>query len=72
MNQVKKCKLPMFFIHGGADTYVPTRMVYPLFEAKSEPKELWVVPGVAHALSYKDYPKEYTKRVKAFVDRYIR
>ena len=72
LEQVKKCSLPMFFIHGDADTYVPTRMVYPLYEAKSEPKELWIVPGATHAMSYKDYPQEYTKRVKKFVGKYIR
>lgn len=71
LEQVKKCSLPMFFIHGDADTYVPTRMVYPLYEAKSEPKELWIVPGATHAMSYKDYPQEYTERVKKFVGKYI-
>ena len=30
----------MFFIHGDKDTYVPTWMVYPLYEAKSAPKQL--------------------------------
>ena len=72
LEQVKKCSLPMFFIHGDADTYVPTRMVYPLYEAKSEPKELWIVPSATHAMSYKDYPQEYTERVKKFVGKYIR
>lgn len=71
LEQVKKCTLPMLFIHGDADTFVPTRMVYPLYEAKPEPKELWIVPGATHALSYKDYPQEYTERVKNFVNKYI-
>ena len=71
LNQVRKCKLPMFFIHGDADTYVPTWMVYPLYEAKSEPKELWLAPGATHAMSYKDHPEEYTERVKNFVGKYI-
>lgn len=44
----------------------------PLYEAKSEPKELWIVPGATHAMSYKDYPQEYTERVKKFVGKYIR
>ena len=71
LNQVRKCSLPIFFIHGDDDTYVPTWMVYPLYEAKSEPKELWIVPGATHAMSYKDYPQEYTERVKKFVEKYI-
>ncbi len=71
LEQVKKCQLPMLFIHGDADTYVPTWMVYPLYFAKPEPKEIWITHGVEHALSYKTYPKEYTKKVSSFVGKYI-
>ena len=46
-------------------------MVYPLYEAKPGEKELWVVPGAAHAMSYRDNPEEYTRRVGEFVGRYI-
>ena len=46
-------------------------MVYPLYEAKPGEKELWVVPGAAHAVSYRDNREEYTRRVKAFVEKYI-
>lgn len=72
LKQVAKSTLPMFFIHGDQDTYVPTWMVYPLYKAKSEPKALWIVPGSEHALSYKDHQQEYTQRVKQFVENYLR
>jgi len=72
LNQIKKCRLPMFFIHGDADTYVPTWMVYPLYEAKSGPKDLWIVPGAKHAKAYKQNPKMYLAKVKAFTDSYIK
>ena len=72
LEQVRKSTLPMFFIHGDADDFVPTSMVYPLYEAKEQgDKELWVVPGAAHALSYHDNREEYTRRVREFVSRYI-
>ena len=71
LKQVAKCKLPMFFIHGDKDTYVPTWMVYPLYEAKPEPKVLWIVPGATHAVSYKENKKEYTEKVREFVGQYI-
>lgn len=71
LNQVKKCHLPMLFIHGDADTYVPTWMVYPLYEAKPAPKELWIVHGAEHAKSYKQNPAIYLSKVKAFTDVYI-
>ena len=72
LKQVAKCPKPMFFIHGDKDDYVPTRMVYPLYDAKPEPKELWIVPGAEHAASYRILPKEYTMKVKDFVVKYIR
>lgn len=71
LKQVAKSQLPMLFIHGDKDTYVPTWMVYSLYEAKPGPKELWIVPGAAHAVSYKENKQEYTDRVRAFVGRYI-
>lgn len=71
IKQVEKCKKPMLFIHGDEDTFVPTWMVYELFEAKPNPKEIWISKGVKHALSYNVYPEEYTRRVKQFTDKYI-
>lgn len=71
LEQVRKCTLPMLFIHGDADTFVPTWMAYPLYEAKPEPKELWIVPGTDHAHAYRDHTEEYTARVKAFVEKYL-
>ena len=72
LEQVKKCRKPMLFIHGGNDDYVPTRMVYPLYEAKPAPKELIVFRNTAHAESYKDYPLEYERIIKRFVSRYFK
>lgn len=34
LEQVKKCSLPMLFIHGNKDDYVPTWMVHELYKAK--------------------------------------
>ena len=62
----------MLFIHGDADTYVPTWMVYELYKAKPEPKELWIVPGATHAMSYRDDTEEYVNKVRLFVDKYIK
>lgn len=71
LEQVRKCHLPMLFIHGDADTFVPTWMVHPLYEAKPQPKELWIVPGAEHAVAYKESPEVYTRKVSDFVGKYI-
>lgn len=69
LKQVTKCKRPMLFIHGENDTFVPTNMVYPLYEAKPQPKELWLVPSEGHARSYHNFPKEYTEKIREFITK---
>jgi len=71
VRQVEKCHLPMLFIHGDNDDFVPTAMVYELYEAKPQPKQLWLAPGSIHARAYSDHPAEYTRLVRDFVARWI-
>lgn len=72
LKQVSKCQKPMFFIHGDADDYVPTKMVYPLYEAKPEPKELWLAPNSTHGNAYPDHHEEYTEKTRQFISKYIK
>lgn len=66
IRQVARCPYPMLFIHGDDDHFVPSWMVHPLYETKPGQKQLWVTRGVQHALSYKAYPEEYARRLRAF------
>lgn len=68
LRQVERSPYPMLFIHGDEDTFVPTEMGRRLYEAKQNNKELWIVPGTAHALSYKNHTEEYKERVRAFLN----
>lgn len=70
--QLHKNTLPMMFIHGANDTFVPTSMVYKNYAATKGPKELWIVPGAEHARSFEKNPKAYTAKVKAFLDQYFK
>lgn len=72
LKQVARCTKPMLFIHGDADTYVPTSMVYPLYEAKPQPKQLWIARGSKHARSFDDHPEEYTHVVSNFINKFNR
>ncbi|MDR1950517.1 MAG: alpha/beta hydrolase [Spirochaetaceae bacterium] len=71
LNQVKKIALPTLFIHGDADTFVPFRMVYSLYEACTAEKELYVIKGAGHGMAYDVDGKEYEKRVIQFVKKYL-
>lgn len=59
LRQLPKAKVPFLFIHGGDDDFVPTEMVYRVYEACPTDKELLVVKGAAHALSYHTDPAAY-------------
>jgi len=71
LKQVAKNHKPMLFIHGTSDTFVPTKMVYPLYRADKGPKRLVLVKGAKHAKSYSHAPGLYRSVVKAFLDRYF-
>ena len=71
LEQVKKAKVPMLFIHGEKDNFVRTEMVYPLYEACPTEKQLLVVEGAGHAVSYRYAPKLYFDTVFAFLDRFF-
>ena len=68
---VSRSTKPIFFIHGDQDTFVPTEMGVRLYDAKPQPKELWLVPGVAHAHSYQTFPEEYERRVITFAKEHF-
>lgn len=67
LKQVAKCQYPMLFIHGSQDSFVPTKMVYPLYQAKPGRKSLWVSEGAEHAASYKKHKDEYISLIKIFL-----
>jgi fermentation-respiration switch protein FrsA (DUF1100 family) len=71
INQVKKSDTPIFFIHGDADKYVPTLMVYKLYDAVSCEKALWIVEGAKHAKAYDANPEAYKERLKSFYVKYL-
>lgn len=71
LKQLRKNKLPIYFIHGGADTFVPTKMVYQNYAAAQEPKKIWVAAKAGHAMTYYDYPNEYQRRVSHFFTEYL-
>ncbi|MHC9532846.1 alpha/beta fold hydrolase [Dellaglioa sp. L3N] len=71
IKQLHKNKLPVLFIHGAADTFVPTEMVYKNFAATKGPKEIFVVPGAKHGASFTKDNVGYQKKVTHFLKQYF-
>lgn len=69
--QLESCDLPILFIHGGADDYVPTYMGEELYAAYEGEKELLIVEGAGHGASADVDARLYYDTVFAFLNRYI-
>lgn len=63
-------RTPVLFIHGADDHFVPVTMTYENFEACSAPKELLIVPGADHAMSYYTDPARYQAYLLDFWEKY--
>lgn len=70
IKMVKKAKIPVMFIHGGADSFVPVSMVKELFNAAATDKELLIVEGANHIEAAEVGGDTYWKRVFEFVSKY--
>ena len=66
---LKKCKIPVLFIHGREDNFVPCYMSELCYEACASEKHLLIVDGATHAMSYYVDPEGYAKCVRMFTKR---
>ena len=66
IDAMKKCNVPVLFIHGTEDTFVPIEMTYENYKACTSYKELIVVPGAGHGMSYFTDKAKYEKAVTSF------
>ncbi len=64
-------KLPIILVHGLADDFVPCEMTKRSYEACGGPKELLLVDGAGHGVSFAVAEKEYEALVMAFFDRVL-
>jgi uncharacterized protein len=62
---------PLMVINGGEDSLVPPADAREIYAAAHGPKELWIVPGAEHAAAQATAPDEYTRRVSAFLAKYL-
>ncbi|MBQ9063850.1 MAG: alpha/beta hydrolase [Blautia sp.] len=71
IDSVKHALIPILFIHGTGDDFVPCSMGQHLYEECTSPKEQFLVEGAAHVCSYTVAPEEYEKHFEEFCRKYI-
>lgn len=64
--------LPIIMVHGTADTFVPCTMTKEGYAACAGPKQLLLVQGAGHGVSYLCDREHYTQLVEGFLKRYIK
>lgn len=68
---VKKATVPILFIHGDKDKFVPYSMMDKLYDATSSPKEKLTIDGGEHANSDLVSPFLYWLTVEDFLNQYV-
>lgn len=68
---VKNSKVPMMFIHGDKDTFVPFYMLDELYDACSSEKSKLVVKEASHAHAEDENPDLYWSQIDKFVNKYM-
>ena len=63
---LQNCDVPVMFIHGTDDRFVPIEMTYENYKACRSKKRLFVVPGAEHGMSYMLDKEGYEEAVKKF------
>lgn len=63
--------VPILFIHGERDAYVPPEQTRVLYDLKPGVKDIWVCPGAKHNQAVATDPKTYAARVTGFFDRHL-
>ena len=72
VEQLKKTSLPILFIHGEDDTFVPYAMLDVVYEACASPeKERLSVPNAAHGEASWADPETYWSTVEAFLAKHM-
>ncbi|MBQ3133598.1 MAG: alpha/beta hydrolase [Clostridia bacterium] len=61
---------PVLFVHGEADTFVPMAMTLENYKACRAPKELLLVEGAGHGLSYLFDTEHYQAMLLRFFEKY--
>ncbi|MGA9117482.1 MAG: alpha/beta fold hydrolase [Bacteroidota bacterium] len=68
---VEKITVPLFILHGTADTLIRPEYSAQVYARARPPKELWLIPGARHDNIAQVGGTEYAERVAAFFDAHL-
>lgn len=69
---MKNCSIPVLFVHGDADYFVPCEMSRKCYEVCNAEKKLVLVKDAAHGMSYCVDGELYEKEITEFLDKVLK
>lgn len=63
---LRNCKVPVMFVHGSDDKFVPVEMTYENYKACVSEKRVLIVPGASHGMSYMTDTAGYQREILEF------
>lgn len=72
VSSMKENKIPVLFIHGGRDVFVPTEMSCKNYEACAAHRRILIVENAAHGTSHLVEPRLYRKTVSEFLQECLK
>ncbi len=67
---LENSKIPVLFVHGTDDQFVPIHMTFENYKACKAEKDLFIVPGADHGMSYVVDKEGYEKKILEFFKKY--
>jgi uncharacterized protein len=71
LDQVKKTDIPILFVHGNDDTFVPKAMSEELYENTKSEADIITFYGANHGESFVIHRDKYVAKLKVFLEKYL-
>ena len=66
LESVKHATVPIIFMHGDNDAYVPMQMSQQMYDACVSPKKLVLIEGAGHGLAFPAAQQKYIDEIRSF------
>lgn len=71
LEQVKKAEIPILYIHGDADTFVPTDLSKKLYGNTKSEAEFFTISGAGHGEGFVIAKEMYIEKLHEFINKYM-
>ena len=71
LKEVEKTNVPILYIHGESDTFVPAKMAEELYQHTSSEAELLLISDANHGEAFALAEDEYKMKINQFLGRYM-